>query len=155
VWDNPDMTWIPQNTAGHLINRAARLLTRLADARLKALGVAGGQIPVLAALQGGSERSQASLVQLARVEQPTMAATLARMERDGLIRRRPDPDDGRGSLISLTPEAMAKLPGVRRALSGLGREVLEGFGECEKEILVGLTQRMISNLERIVDRDAV
>lgn len=147
------MNWLPLNTPGHLIGRAARLLTRLADARLKALGVAGGQIPVLVALQDGSEMSQAALVQFARVEQPTMAATLSRMERDGLIRRRPDPDDRRGSLVSLTPEAIERLPRVRAALSGLAREVLEGFDGAEKELLVGLTQRMIANMEKIVTRD--
>jgi DNA-binding MarR family transcriptional regulator len=147
------MTWIPHETAGHLVNRAARLLTRLADARLKGLGVAGGQIPVLAALQDGSELSQTALAHVARVEQPTMAATLARMERDGLIRRRPDPDDGRGSLVSLTPTAMARLPGVRKALSGLGREVLEGFDDAERQLLVGLMKRMIANLEKIAARD--
>ncbi len=147
------MTWIPQNSAGHLINRAARLLTRLADARLKSLGVAGGYIPVLAALQDGSELSQTALAHVARVEQPTMAATLTRMERDGLIRRAPDPADGRGSLIRLTPAAMAKLPNVRKALSSLGEEVLEGFDDAEKERLGGLVQKMIVNLEKIATRD--
>ena len=46
--------------------------------------------------------SQTALARWASVEQPTMANTLNRMERDGLIVRTPDPDDRRSALISLT-----------------------------------------------------
>ncbi len=47
------------------------------------------------------------------VEQATMTATLNRMERDGLVARRTNPQDGRSSLVALTPEATEKLPSWR------------------------------------------
>lgn len=147
------MSWVPQNTAGHLINRTARLLIRVADARLKALGVAAGQIPVLAALKDGSTHSQTSLARLACVEQPTMASTLSRMERDGLIRREPDPADGRSSLISLTPAALAKLPDVADVLARCGKEALAGFDEAERGLLADLLLRIIANLEEAAKRE--
>ncbi len=46
--------------------------------------------------------TQTALARQALVEQPTMANTLARMERDGLIERTPDPDDKRSALVRLT-----------------------------------------------------
>lgn len=141
------MAWIPQNSAGHLISRTARVLSRIADARLRELGVAAGQIPVLAVLQDGSAMSQTALARAARVEQPTMAATLARMERDGLIRREPDPSDGRGSLVRLTPKASEKLPQVKEALCGLGERAMAGFSQAERDLLAGMLQRIVANME--------
>ncbi|MFX5668552.1 MarR family transcriptional regulator, partial [Acinetobacter baumannii] len=76
--------------------------------------------------------SQKALTEAAAIEQPTMAATLTRMERDGLIARQPDPQDGRSSLISLTPEALAKMPAVRGAIAAVNAEALAGLSEPEQ-----------------------
>ena len=73
--------------------------------------VAAGYLPVFFALAA----TQTALASLAAIEQPTMAATLTRMERDSLIHRRPDPQDGRSSLISLTPVALKKVNAVEAA----------------------------------------
>jgi MarR family transcriptional regulator, transcriptional regulator for hemolysin len=147
------MTWVSRKSAGHLINRAARALNRMGDRRLKALGLAAGQLPVLGALQDGSRLSQSSLARLACIEQPTMASTLARMERDGLIRREPDPDDGRSSLIRLTPEILAKMSALNDVLKQCGEEALAGFDESEKELLADLLLRIIANVERSEKRE--
>lgn len=148
------MTWVPKNTAENLIGRAARMLTRLGDARLKPLGVAGAQIPILAALQDGSSLSQTALSRLACVEQPTMAATLSRMERDGLILREPDPSDRRSSLIRLTPAALAKVPDVRAALTRYAEEALAGFDASERALLARMLLRIIANVENSEAREA-
>src|SRR6185312_17549941 len=102
--------WDPESTAAFWINRASRLLLRLHEGRLRALGFGMGQLPVLIALEDGGALPQKELAQIARVEQPTMAEMLARMERDGVIEREPNPEDKRGSLTSLTRSARARLP---------------------------------------------
>jgi MarR family transcriptional regulator for hemolysin len=56
---------------------------------------------VLVALQDGRASTQRDLARFAKIEQqPPMAQMLARMKRDGLIQRAPDPADGRSSRIS-------------------------------------------------------
>ena len=102
------------STPGHLISLAARAFARLSEARLKPLGFGVGHLPVLVALQNGQAVTQRDLAQFARIEQPSMAQMLARMERDGLIRRTPDPADGRSSRITLTEAAHARLPQALR-----------------------------------------
>nr|WP_275410201.1 MarR family transcriptional regulator [Streptomyces sp. SID14478] len=67
----------------------------------------------MAALAQGGAMSQKELARLARIEQPSMAQLLARMERDGLVERAPAPDDRRGSLISLTAVAGGTTPQPR------------------------------------------
>ena len=131
---------------GHLINRAARLLTRWGDVRFQAVGLAIAQLPVLAALRDGASRTQKELAKLAQIEQPTMAQLLARMERDGLVRRKPDLEDKRSSLISLTPFALRRLPQGREILLEGNRVALKGFTDREIATLCKLLERVVTNL---------
>ncbi len=136
------------STPGHLISLAARGFARLSEARLKPLGFGVGHLPVLVALQDGQAGSQRDLARFARIEQPSMAQMLARMERDGLICRTPDPTDGRSSQISLTEAARTRLPDACAALFQGNRDALDGFTEREATQLVALLTRLIANLDR-------
>lgn len=135
------------NRPAHLINRVARLMTRVGEARLKPLGFSPAQLPVLGALMRHGALSQKALAQGGQIEQPSMAQMLSRMERDGLVTRRPDPDDGRASLYSLTDKAHDQLPALAEALTSGGREALAGFSLEEEETLRRLLKRIVANLE--------
>ncbi len=136
------------STPGHLISLAARGFARLSEARLRPLGFGVGHLPVLVALQGGQAGSQRDLARFARIEQPSMAQMLARMERDGLICRIPDPADGRSSRVSLTETARTRLPDACAVLFQGNREALGGFTDEEAAQLVALLTRLIANLDR-------
>ena len=142
------------STPGHLISLAARGFARLSEARLKPLGFGVGHLPVLVALQDGQAGSQRDLARFARIEQPSMAQMLARMERDGLIRRMPDPADGRSSQISLTETARTRLPDACAALFQGNRDALDGFTDDEATQLVVLLTRLIANLDRAASAEA-
>jgi MarR family transcriptional regulator for hemolysin len=144
--EKPSEIWQPETMPAMLIGRAAHMLARIADARLRDLGLAIAQIPVFVALKDGSRLSQKELARLAGVEQPSMAQLLARMERDGLIRREADPTDKRSSLISLTDRALDKLAPGRAVLSQGNREALAGFDDGDVEKLIELLGRVIGNL---------
>ncbi|MBT2119633.1 MarR family transcriptional regulator [Dyella sp. LX-66] len=133
---------------GQLINRASRLLLRAGDARLRPLGLAGAQIPVVAMLKHHGPMTQKQLAEMAQIEQPSMAQTLARMERDGMVERRADPADGRSSFVHLTELALGKLPEAQRVLNLGERRMLAGLEEGEVLVLMGLLQRVVGNLER-------
>jgi DNA-binding MarR family transcriptional regulator len=105
------------------------------------------QMPVLHALGDGGSLSQKELAKWARVEQPTMAEMLARMERDGVVQREPNPKDGRGSLTSLTRRSRLRLPKAKAALMQAEHEAMAGFSADEKALLLTLLQRVVSNLE--------
>jgi MarR family transcriptional regulator, transcriptional regulator for hemolysin len=142
------------STPGHLINVAARGFERLSELRLKPLGFGVGYLPVLVALKEGKAESQRDLARFIRVEQPSMAQMLARMERDELIRRTPDPEDGRSSRISLTEIAYARLPEACAVLFQGNREVLSDFTDEEAAQLIALLTRLITNLDRVITADA-
>ncbi|MBK8628893.1 MAG: MarR family transcriptional regulator [Sphingomonadales bacterium] len=54
-----------------------------------------------------AEKSPAALASAFQVTRPTMTSTLGRMEKNGLISIRADPQDGRAKLVSLTPAGRA------------------------------------------------
>ena len=111
---------------GEVVNRTARLLRRLADQRLAPFGLSAGYLPVLTALIRGDAMSQKALTEHAGIEQPTMAATLARMERDGAIARRPDPGDRRSVLFTLSPQARLRAAEIEAAIENLNGEAVDG-----------------------------
>ncbi|TXI02627.1 MAG: MarR family transcriptional regulator [Rhizobium sp.] len=133
-----------------LINMASRSFARLGERRVKALGFNIGQLPVLYMLRDGAQMSQKDLAKFATIEQPSMAQMLARMERDGLIRRTPDPADGRSSLVSLTEAARERLPAARKALDEGREAVLAGFSADEIQTLLRLMRRLNQNLDGMV-----
>jgi DNA-binding MarR family transcriptional regulator len=144
-----DVDWNPMRTPGHYFSRIARAFTRIGDERLRPLGFATAQLPVLTALKGGARLSQRDLARWAKVEQPTMAQLLSRMERDGIIRRETDPKDRRSSLVALTDEARAKLPAGHAILKAGNREAMRGLSDEEEATLLSLLQRVLSNAEEM------
>ena len=140
-------------TPGHLISLAARGFARLSEARLKPLGFGVGYLPVLVALKNGRAETQRDLARFAKIEQPSMAQMLVRMERDGLIRRAPDPADGRSSLVSLTETAEARLSDACAVLFQGNREALDGFTDEEITQFVALLTRLTANLDCIGNAD--
>jgi len=130
------------------IGLANRGFIRLYEGRLRALGFAVAQVPVLAALKHSEGLPQAELVRIARVEQSSMAQLLGRMERDGMIERVADPADKRSRLITLTDAARERMPAARAIMLQGSAQALEGFSEEEEATLLALLLRVNANLER-------
>ncbi|GLQ63443.1 winged helix-turn-helix transcriptional regulator [Gluconobacter cerinus] len=137
----------PCLSIGSLTSKTGRLFTRLMEQKLKPAGMRAGQIPVFLALGKGEVRTQKVLAELAGIEQPGMATLLARMERDGLIEREPDPDDKRVSQIRLSPVGFTKSQQVIPIMEGASEEAFKGFTPLERDILITLLERMSSSLE--------
>lgn len=137
-----------EKSSGYMTNWAARLFARAIDRKLKEIGVSSGQMPVFFALGDGAAMPQKALAALAAIEQPTMAATLSRMERDGLIERRPDPRDGRSQLVALTPAAMEKAARVKQAGMAVNAAAMDGLDETERALFLDMLSRIVSSLER-------
>ena len=108
-----------EQSLGYQVNHLARLLAGALRERIEPHGVVPGQFAQLLALLERDGVSQNELCQIVQIDQSTMAHTLKRMERDGLVSRTSDPGDQRRSLIRLTPQAHELAP----TLIGAAREV--------------------------------
>lgn len=129
-----------------LINLAARLTSKAARIRLGPIGAWPGQIPLLVWLLEEEGLTQKDLVERSSIEQPTVAEHLDRMERDGLVRRERDPEDGRRFRIYLTDKArelsgdlLSELEfGARIFTKGIKDSDLRAFDRVIRQIIVNL-----------------
>lgn len=133
-------------STGYMVNLAGRLLAREIDKALAEHGLSSAHMPVFFALAPGEARTQRDLAREAQVEQPTMAATLARMERDGLVERAPNPADGRSELVSLSELGRGKIAAVRECAARVNGKATARFTEDERRQLLALLARLVDNL---------
>ena len=136
-----------QASVGYQVNHLARLLAQALRERIEPLGVVPGQFAQLFALYEQDGLTQAELCARIRIEQPTMANTLTRMQRDGLIDRVPDPADGRRALVMLTPASRQ----LQDQLIGAARDVntmaTRGLDPAEINALLTALATAIDNLD--------
>jgi DNA-binding MarR family transcriptional regulator len=147
------MSSFKSGSAGYLVNHVARLFARELAEAVRPLGIAPGQFMVLLELWREEGLAQKDLVGRLDVEQATLAATLARMERDGLIERRPDPVDGRARRIHLTAAARQLEQPALAAARSVNARALAGFVDEESEALIAALRRIIGALSPDAELD--
>ena len=138
------MPFQKERSAGFLANQMACLFAKGLQQRIRPLGLAPAQFMTLLALWDEDGLSQSELVRRLDVEQATMANTLARMERDGLIVRRSNPNDGRSQSVHLTRIAAALQGPATDAARAQNGAALANFSDDEKEQFLALMRRAIA-----------
>jgi DNA-binding MarR family transcriptional regulator len=68
-----------------------------------------------------------------------MAQTVGELEADGLVKRRPDPDDGRRALVELTPAGRGTLEDDRRRRVGWLVSAIEELPARDQAVLARAT----------------
>jgi DNA-binding MarR family transcriptional regulator len=147
VSEQPSPALDRHTSLGYQVNHLGRLLAQALRDRIAPLGVVPGQFAQLLALYEQDGLTQAELCQRVRIEQPTMANTLNRMERDGLVRRVPDPTDGRRFRMMLTSRARQLEPALTSAARGVNADATRGLGDDEVAMFMTTLARVIDNLE--------
>ena len=143
-----------QSSLGYQVNHVARLLEAALHQRISPLGVVPGQFAQILALYEEDGLTQRQLCDLVRIEQPTMAKTLQRMERDLLIRREPDPGDGRRARVLLTAHARALRSDLVDAATAVNAAATKGLSDREVSEFMRTLARIIDNLETTSGRHA-
>lgn len=141
------MTDFKSNSAGYLANHMARLFEKGLARRIDGLGLAPAQFMTLLELWNENGITQKALCQRLDVEQATMANTLKRMERDGLITRRAHKTDKRARLVYLTDKARDLQETAMAAAQAQNQQALGGLSEQENVQLVAVMQRVIARLK--------
>lgn len=145
------MKFAKDQSAGYLANHMARLFARGLSARIKPLGLTTGTFPALLELWELDGQTQKQLVERLDIEQATMANTLARMERDGLILRKKDENDGRVQRIWLSDRARQLRDPAIRAAAAENAEAASDLSEDELRQFIALMQKVIATKQRRAD----
>ena len=91
---------------------------------------------MLGRLDREGPQSVSDLAASERMRQQSMAQTVSDLEGDGLVERRPDPQDRRRALVSLTEQGIATLQTERRQREGwLARAIADDLSPEEQTVL--------------------
>jgi len=122
----------------------ARMLKTYADQRARQFGISRAQWGVLVRLDRSEGLKQSELAEILDLQPISLTRLLDRLADNGLIERRPDPNDRRANRLYLTPAARPLLD----QLAGLGNEMME-------TVLAGLdgkaNERLLRDLRLIKD----
>ncbi|WP_372573802.1 MarR family winged helix-turn-helix transcriptional regulator [Ruegeria jejuensis] len=140
------MEFEKESSAGYLVNHMARLFAKELQQRIAPHGIVVGQFPILLELWQKDGVSQKSLLDKIDVEQATLANTLNRMERDGLIKRTKDPTDARAQQIWLTNKASALREYAYASAQRVNAEALDVLNASEQEQFMDYMRRIISSM---------
>ena len=119
---------------------------QLAEESLNKLGVHTGQEMILFQLWIEEGIPQSQLAACMEVEPPTATKMLQRMERAGLIERKPDPEDARVSRVYLTERGRALEQPVLDVWRQLEARTVSGLSLTEQTLLRRLLLQVSTNL---------
>jgi MarR family transcriptional regulator for hemolysin len=132
----------------------ARMLRTYADQRARQFGISRAQWVVLIRLDRSEGLKQSELAEILDLQPISLTRLLDRLAQNGLIERRPDPNDRRANRLYLTPAARPLL----KQLSALGEDmmtnVLEGVSPSAQETLLRDLSVMKDNLRAAINRNA-
>jgi MarR family transcriptional regulator for hemolysin len=137
------------DSGAYLASQLAKGFARSLQQRAARLGFSPGQFPILLELWAEDGLTQKQLLARVDIEQATMANTLARMERDGLIDRRPHPSDKRAQLVFLTGKAKGMQGDAIEAAREADLALFEGFKTFERELTLEYIRRLLANAKKL------
>lgn len=132
------------------VSRLARLLERARRAAFAEHDLEAYEFDVLTALRRSGppyELSPGQLLRSTLVGSGTMTNRLDRLESRGLVRRRPDPADGRGIRVRLTPKGRTRVDRALADLVARESELLAGLRPADRDRLAELLREVLVRIE--------
>jgi MarR family transcriptional regulator for hemolysin len=147
------MAPVPVNREfGFTLTDVARLLRTYADQRARQFGISRAQWAVLFRLDRSEGLKQSELAELLDLQPITLTRLLDRLAANGLIERKPDPNDRRANRLYLTPAARPLLDRLADLGSDMMDTVLEGFDRKTVERLLHDLEAVKANLRSAIGR---
>jgi DNA-binding MarR family transcriptional regulator len=132
------------------LSRIGPLLARRQEAVFDEFGLGRGEVGALSALRIAGPPYRLSPTRLGKglmLSSAGVTSRIDRLERRGLVRRLPDPDDRRGVIVELTDRGLELVDSAVAALTKSDRELLERLAPEEVGQLEALLRKFLGALE--------
>lgn len=146
----PDLDVGPMGLVGRVL-RLQRHLMRGMEDTLAGHGLNFASFDVLATLRRAGHPdglSPGALLGEMMVTSGTMTNRLDQLERQGLVERLPNPQDGRGAIVRLTPQGLALVDAALRDHVARQARLVAGLDDAARERLAPLLRAWLQALER-------
>lgn len=146
----PSLDLLPMELVG-LLGHSARLVTRRhLEPFFKSNGLAQGEFDVIATLRrAGAPYALAptQLFEALMITSGAMTHRLDRLEKAELITRTPNPDDRRGTLVSLTEKGLELINRLIPQHVENEARALAGLTRAEQKVLNDLLKKLVGHLD--------
>lgn len=148
--ERPDLDVSPMGVIGRM-GRLSKHLERAIQNTFSEFGLNSGEFDVLATLRRSGKPYQLSPTELfstLMVTSGTMTHRIDSLEKSELVRRRPDPNDRRGTLIELTEKGFNLIEKAVEAHVKNEHRILEILDESERQALTTLLRKLLVTFEQ-------
>lgn len=128
------------------LSRAHRRVVRVFEEALDPLALTVAQAQCLRALFDADGPPAKDLARELQIDAGTLTPMLDRLERQGLIRRCPDPDDRRATRICLEERAHRLRPAIEAALTEAAARLAAPYAPEEFATMIRLMRRLGDDL---------
>lgn len=145
----PELELDPLQVTARL-SRIGPLLARRQEAVFEQFGLGRGEVGALSALRIAGPPYRLSPTRLSKglmLSSAGVTSRIDRLERRGLVRRLPDPDDRRGVIVELTDKGLEAVDTAVAALTKSDRELLGRLDQEEVRQLEALLRKFLGALE--------
>ena len=138
------------------IETQVALLMRLGEATRRSTGgrahraLDRAAYVILRRLQADGPLNVSALADALNLDGSTVTRQLTTLENDGLIERRRDPSDGRGTVVEATSKGLTQVDAVSEARRELYRQCLADYSEADREELATTLERFNGALDRFM-----
>ncbi|GAB2738927.1 MarR family winged helix-turn-helix transcriptional regulator [Amycolatopsis magusensis] len=108
-----------------------------------------GAVALLSLLHREGEQRLGRIAERLDVDPSVISRQVAPLERTGLVRRRPDPDDGRAGLLAVTADGARYLCAHQERWAELVATALADWAEDDAEALIGGLRRLTTDIRAV------
>ncbi len=145
------------DSIGVLIMTAAKAIEKTGTLDItNQLGLTGSQWRVIVALSVNEGMNQKEIAEMIFLETPTLVPVIDKMEKNGLLERRADPEDRRNNKIFLTKKSKALVEPVVNFILNFRKMLTKNVSakdlETTKKVLREMTKSAGSHYEKITKK---
>jgi MarR family transcriptional regulator for hemolysin len=144
-----------EGTVTRELIHAAKSVRAYFEQVLAAEGEALSTFLVLDVVARDEGRTQREIADGVRIEGATMTRHLDRLEGEGLVARRRDPDDRRAVLVDLTDEGRRTHRRLRLIMRAAHEACWAGIGDRDRETTRRVAMRLSANIDELGDTHRV
>jgi MarR family transcriptional regulator for hemolysin len=132
-----------QESVGYWVTRLARSMEQDFESRLQALGITRGAYAALSAIHFDARCTPAELVGFLGIDGAAITRHLDRIEKNGLIERRPGASDRRSVDITLTPKGADTVKQGHAASRATNKKFIQDLSKEEVDALRSTIQTIL------------
>jgi DNA-binding MarR family transcriptional regulator len=131
---------------GFLLSDISRLMRRVFARRLQGSPMTLAQAKALMVVSRHEGIRQVDIAELLDIQPITLARLIDHLAREGLVERRPDPDDRRAYQLFVLPAAAPHLEFIRQLAESVQAEILGDLGQSDVDLLFPVLRKLRDSL---------